>query len=236
MSVIIDKCADAEVFSFLKKLNINYYKSCSLDFLYTPVNTHPDMQIHFINDKTAVVAPSAFLYYRSVLPDCITLYKGYRDPGSTYPEDCAYNVANLGKKVIGNLIYTDNKIKEIYSQMGYDFISVKQGYTKCNLCIVDKNSVITEDEGLSKTLSENGINVLKLSYTEVELKGFKNGFIGGASGLISDNTLILLGNLDLHSEKNIIKSYLSKRGVDIICLLSTKLKDFGSILYVNDDI
>ena len=59
MPIIIDKSADNEIITALEQLNIEYYKSCSLDFLYSPVNTHPDMQIHFIDPQTAVAAPSA---------------------------------------------------------------------------------------------------------------------------------------------------------------------------------
>lgn len=236
MSVIIDKYADTEVFSALKELNIRFYKSCNLDFLYSPVNTHPDMQIHFINSTCAVAAPSAYEHYRSILPRSVTLHKGNADPGRTYPWDCAYNVANLAKKVIGNLLYTDSKIKELYAKLDYEFINVKQGYTKCNLCIIDKNSVITEDAGLAKTLQKYDIEVLKLSSYETKLKGFKNGFIGGASGCISPGKIAFLGNLSYYTDKIIIEKFIKQRGVDIIYLSSTEPEDFGSVLYIDDSL
>lgn len=235
MSVIVDKCADNEVFSTLKKLNVNYFTSCSLDFLYTPVNTHPDMQIHFIDKKTAVVAPSAYPHYKNILPGSITLIKGNCDPGSTYPHDCAYNVAKLGKKIIGNLSYTDTKIKDLYSQKGYEFIDVKQGYTKCNLCIIDENSVITEDVGLFKQLTRKNINVLKINAGFVELKDFNNGFIGGATGFVANKNLAFCGNLNEHPDRVKIENFINSKQVDITYLSSTNLKDFGSILYFDDN-
>lgn len=233
MAVIIDKCVDSESLATLKRLNIRYYKTHSLGFLYKPVNTHPDMQIHFVDDNTAVVAPSVYEYYAKTLPSNITIYKGEKDPGRTYPEDCAYNVAKLGKRMIGNLFYVDSVIKYLYTARGFEFINVKQGYTKCNLCIVDNNSVITEDEGLFKNLSNQGINVLKIPHGEVELKFFDNGFIGGATGKISPNKIAFYGDVSKTPYFEQIEGFLSSRDVEMISLSQNTLNDFGSILYFN---
>jgi len=234
VSVIIDCKADNEILSKLNNLGIAVFKSVSLDFLYSPVNTHPDMQIHFVDKTTAVVAPSAYYYYKTVLPGNINLIKGASDPGSTYPGDCAYNVARLGNKIIGNLSYLDTKIIEIYKEQGKAFVNAKQGYTKCNLCIVDENSVITEDEGLSLKLKSLGVEVLKISAGGVVLKNFPYGFIGGSSGLLNDKKLLFCGDLNLHPDSEDIKKFVNQRKVDIICLSSTKLSDIGSILYFDD--
>ena len=234
MGVIVDCQATDEVFLTLEKLNIRYYKSCSLDFLYYPVNTHPDMQIHFIFDDLAVVAPSAYTYYKNILPSNITLIKGNKDPQNTYPGDCAYNVAKLGNKIIGNHKYTDSKIKEIYKNLEYKFINVKQGYTKCNMCIVDENSIITEDVGLFKALIPYGIDALLLNTHSIRLNSFDYGFIGGATGFVKPGCLGFLGNLSFHPEEKHIKDFLEERKVDIISLSSTNAIDFGGLLYLND--
>ena len=234
MGVIVDRFSNEEVFSFLDKHSIKYIKSFDMDGLYQPVNTHPDMQIHFFDEVTAVSAPKAYSYYKDRLPKSITLLKGDKDPDCTYPGDCAYNVAKVGKKVIGKLSCVDAVIKEIYSQKGYDFITVNQGYTKCNLLIVDENSVITEDVGLSNNLRKCGIDVLTLKTLSVKLKNFNNGFIGGASGFISKDTILFTGNIKLHPEYQLIKSFIKERKVNIISLSSTALEDFGSVLYFKD--
>ena len=234
MPVIVDRCMDESLLKTLKKNNIKYYKTSSLDYLYKPVNTHPDMQIHFVDDLTAVAAPDVFDYYRNILPHDITVLKGSKNPGSTYPEDTAYNVAKVGKKVIGRIATVDDRIKEIYAERGCEFVDVKQGYAKCNLCIVDENSVITEDEGLFEKLSKKAIDVLKIQAGEVLLPGFKNGFLGGASGFISKNKLAFCGNLKMHPQYNEFFSFLKDRNIDIIQLSSTKLCDYGSILNFGD--
>lgn len=234
MAVIIDKNIDVEIIDKLKSLNIKYYKSTNLDFMYEPVNTHPDMQIHFINDTTAVVAPSAYNHYKNVLPSEVSLIKGYSDPDGAYPGDCAYNIAKLGKRIIGNLSYVDKTIKSIYSDLNYKFIDVRQGYTKCNLCIVDSNSVITEDDGLYKTLSDFGIEVLKIPVGKIKLKFFKHGFIGGSSGFIMKDTLGFCGKITEHEYFSHIEKFINKHNIDIIQLSQTELSDYGSILYFQE--
>lgn len=234
MAVIVDRCADSKFFETLDKCKIKYYKSYNLNFLYKPVNTHPDMQIHFITENIAVVAPTAYEYYRDILPKGIALYKGAKDPDGTYPGDCAYNVAKIGKKIIGNLKYTDSVIKKIYTELGFEFINVKQGYTKCNLCIVDDNSAITEDEGLYKILTAYGIDVLKIPSGEVEMLCFDNGFIGGASGFIDNKRIAFYGNILKCTYFKQLEKFITERKVDIICLSKTILKDFGSILFFGE--
>ncbi len=231
MGVIIDKCANNEIFATLNKLNIPYCKSTDLDFLYTPVNTHPDMQIHFVDSNCAIAAPSAYEHYKKALPDNIDILKGTSDPDCTYPGDCAYNVAKMGRRIIGNLNYLDTKIMDYYLSHNYEFINVNQGYTKCNLCVIDENSAITEDEGLYRILSGYNINVLKIPVGTVSLSGFDNGFIGGASGFISKNTLAFCGKINNSLVYNNILNFVNSKNIDIIFLSSTNLQDYGSILY-----
>ncbi len=234
MAVIVDKHANSKIFEALANLNVTCFKSMSLDFLYKPVNTHPDMQIHFIDNYTAVCTPSVYNHYNNIFPDHINLIKGEADPGGTYPQDCAYNVVRLGKKIIGNLKYTDNKIKNLYSERGFEFINVNQGYTKCNLCVVDSNSVITEDDGLTKVLLSHGIDVLKIQVGQVELSGFKNGFIGGASGFISENCIAFCGAINQVDEYEKIKNFIEEKGLELVSLSDISLSDYGSLLFVND--
>lgn len=230
MGVIIDRNAGAEIFKKLDELKIEYCKSYNMTDLYFPVNTHPDMQIHFINETHAVAAPCVYRYYKEMLPGSVILEKGVCDPKGTYPHDCAYNVVRLGDRVIGNFKYVDERIKQIYSEMGAKFINVKQGYAKCNLCVIDESSAITEDVGLFNTLKGYGIDLLLLKTNEVSLNGFPYGFIGGASGKIDSKTIAFFGDVKKHTEFNEIESFISKKKVNIIYLSQTKIWDYGSII------
>lgn len=230
MNVIVDQRAEEAVFSALEGLGFNVIKSFDFAYIYEPVNTHPDLQIHFTDDKTAVVAPKAFNYYRKQIPREITLIKGDKDPGAAYPEDCAYNAARIGNNVFGNLKFIDREIIRIYESMNMNFINVKQGYTKCGTCIVGDNAAITEDEGIFKALTENGVDALKINVGEVVLNGFEYGFIGGATGL-SGRNLIFCGDVSAHSDHTAIKNFLDDHKVDIINLLQTKFYDYGSLIF-----
>ena len=234
MAVIIDKNSPANIIEKIESLGVKCYFSTSIENLYFPVNTHPDMQIHFVSDSVAIAAPCVFEYYKKTLPTHIKLIKGSTDVEGTYPFDVAYNVASLGKRIIGNLSYTDAVLKNFYEDLKYEFLDVKQGYTKCNLCIVDENSVITEDDGLSKTLISKGFDVLKIPAGEISLPGFPYGFIGGASGFIMPNVLGFCGNIDSLSYADSIKSFLKEKGIEFVSLSRDNLIDLGSIVYFKD--
>ena len=231
MSVIIDMTASVEILNSLKQNGVRYYLSCKHPKLPEPVSTHPDMQIHFIDNKTAVVAPEVFDYYNELIGDDVEVIKGNTELSGTYPLDCAYNVTRLGKFIIGNLSYMDTKIKQMYQDRGFEFIHINQGYSKCTVCVVDDNSVITEDEGVCRAITPHNISVFKINSGTVELDGFDYGFIGGASGFISEKVLAFCGNPSTESYFESMEEYIKSKSVDIIYLSSTKLKDYGSILY-----
>lgn len=234
MSVIIDKYTDKDIINGLKGLGIKYYMSTELEFLYKPVCTHPDMQIHFVDRQTAIAAPSAYNYYKDVLPDGIILHRGYNDPGDKYPRDCAYNVARIGKRVVGNLKYVDPYIIEYYQKRNYYLINTKQGYTKCNLCIVDENSAITEDNGLYDTLRKSGIDVLYVPVGDIKMPPFEYGFIGGASGKIDEKKLCFCGDILALSYCDSVVDFVNKRNIEIISLSKNILRDYGSILWFEE--
>lgn len=229
-SVIVDRCADENVFFALEALGFNVIKSFDIDYIYKPVNTHPDLQIFFADSKTAITAPAAFEYYKSRLPKDISLISGAENPGAKYPEDCAYNAARIGKSLVGNLKFIDREIIGVYAKKNFDFIDVKQGYTKCNLCIISENAAITEDEGLFCALTARGADVLKIDRGEVALDGFDYGFIGGASGA-TEKAVVFSGDISQHSQYNRIKNFSDKHKVNIISLLQTKLHDYGSLIF-----
>lgn len=231
MSIIIDKNADFAIFDELCKRRIKYYKSFDMKMLYHPVNTHPDMQIHFASEKIAFVAPAAYKYYCDILPAGIKLISGENDPQKVYPGDCAYNIATIGKNAVGNFEFADKKIVEYYYQNNYNFINTKQGYTKCNLCVTGENSAVTEDENLFKVLTAAGINVLKLKAGEISLAGFDYGFIGGASGFIKKNKLAFFGDFSKCSYYNELKNFLKSQNVEFVTLSKIPPTDYGSILY-----
>ena len=90
MPFIIDRNMRRSCTQYLRKIDSEIYFSQNYDKIYSPVNTHPDIQIHFVDSRTAFVPPELFDYYKSILPSFIDLRKGAQYLGGTYPSNVAY--------------------------------------------------------------------------------------------------------------------------------------------------
>ncbi|MEG2381443.1 MAG: hypothetical protein RSB38_07100, partial [Oscillospiraceae bacterium] len=88
-AIIVDKNLDNAIFSTLLSNNYSIIKSFDMDILYKPVNTHPDMQIHFVADDYAICEPNCYEYYKKELPSHIKLKAGNKISKGTYPYDIA---------------------------------------------------------------------------------------------------------------------------------------------------
>lgn len=225
---LVDYRIESESIDELTRLGVKVYKTTPINSLYTEVDGHADMQIHFI-DKKAVCAPEAYDYYKSLdLPD-IKLICGSRALYNKYPDDIAYNVCSFGKYVICRPLCTAIEILTEYHYLKKEILNTRQGYAKCNICIVSDNCVITSDNGLYKLMTQHGIETLKIRKGFIDLYNME-GFIGGASGLIDNKTLCFNGNIKTHPDAENIKSFCKNAGVDVISLNNGNLKDIGSIL------
>lgn len=205
--------------------------SANISSLPHPLATHPDLQIHILDEKTAVCAPECFSYYRAYLPKSIYLVKGESELTGTYPGDCAYNVARTGRVVFCNTKYTDPLILKFYRDRGVQIIHVNQGYTRCNICPVTNELILTEDEGIHNTIMGNkgSVTSILLPKGEVELTGYPYGFIGGSCGH-DGKTIYWYGNPKCTSFYDEIYELLQKYRLNSISLGEGSLCDFGSII------
>ena len=226
--VIVSCDCTNTIISRLKEFNINVIKTLKNPDLPEGLSTHADLQICFI-ENYAITAPFAYEYYKDLLPD-YNVVKGNNKVQGAYPNDISYNILTSKKRLIHNLKYTDKKILQVCSDIDYSIYNVNQGYTKCTVCMVNENAVITEDEGVKNTLKESGFDVLLIDSGDVVLKGYKNGFLGGASGLIDKDTLCFFGDITKHSNYAEIHDFAEKYGVSLISLSNETLVDYGSII------
>lgn len=146
-----------------------------------------------------------------------------------YPYDVFLNTCILNDMIIGSYA-----VKDLWSNDNRKFISVKQGYTKCSVCVVDEHSLITDDLSIADACKSNDIDVLLVSKGSVKLSGFDYGFIGGCCGKISRDTIAFFGDIRTHSDYSKIKSFLSYRGVYDYSLCSGDLIDVGSIIPITE--
>ncbi len=224
MNFILDCNANREIKNNLSKIG-NVFLSTVVDIADKSVSTHPDMQIHFVSDSIAFCEPTVFDYYKEVLPEHIVQKKGIFKIGRTYPENCAYNIARVGRFVLCNTKYAEKGILDYYNTHNFKIINIKQGYAKCNICPISNEKFITEDMGIHKTtLNVSGLTAIPIRVGEVCLSGFDYGFIGGASG-ISEDSVLFTGPVS----ENII-DIIKGTGRHIVSLSSDKLFDLGSII------
>lgn len=228
--VIVSCDCSNNIISNLEKFNIEVIKTLKNPHLPEGLSTHADLQICFI-ENFAVTAPFAYDYYKEKLPE-FTVVMGLTNVQGAYPNDVSYNVLTTNKKLFHNLKFTDNKILELCRDAEFSIHQINQGYTKCTVCLVAENAVITEDIGVAVALKKYGFDVLLIKSGDVILNGYKNGFLGGASGLINNNKLCFLGDITKHINYEEIYKFAEKYGVGLISLTNEILVDYGSILPV----
>ncbi len=206
-------------------------RPCKLNILPEGLQYHADLGICIVSEKKAVCPPDSYDYYKEKLsPYSFEIIKGENSLDCHYPGDSAYNVCIVGKKCFLNKNVCDSTLLDILTSEGYEIINVKQGYTKCSICPVDENSIITADISIAKAAKSCGMDVLLISNNGIELSGYDNGFFGGCTGLYDKSTLLINGELKYLPEHNSIKEFLSTKGISVRELKKGPLTDIGSIL------
>ncbi len=202
---------------------------CETESVYKSIAAHPDIYLCII-DNTVIISKEQLPHIKSKLKKYnINYITGTKALKQKYPDTIHYNALEIGCFFVHQLKHTDQMIMEKVKQNQSSCINVKQGYTKCNICVVNDNSIITSDEGIAKELKKNGIDVLLIEAGYVKLDGFEYGFIGGASGKIGD-TILFNGNLSDHPDAQKIRSFIEKKGFYCEDIPEYPLTDIGSII------
>lgn len=148
-----------------------------------------------------------------------------------YPADAQLNVCIMGKHVICNPKTAAARIVEHLTKLGdRTCIPVRQGYSRCAVCTVDADSIITADRGIATSAEENGLHVLLIRPGYIRLDGFLYGFIGGASFKLAHDKLAFTGNLDAHPDREKILGFLAERGIQAVFLTREPAFDIGSAI------
>jgi len=231
---IIDGRADNKTVNNLENLNIKVIRTLKCNDVQESISYHPDIVIHPINHNTLIIAPNVYDYYEEKLWGMgINILKGETVLQCKYPGDIAYNVGRLKDIAIHNFKYTDEKLKFYLKKEDIAFVNVNQGYSKCSLLVVDDISGITADLAIYNKLSELGYNMLLIQPGYINLENEKYGFIGGASGNYSMDTIILSGSLDNHPDNLKIKSFINDKNKKIIYISNETITDIGTIITLN---
>lgn len=201
--------------NYLEHLGHNLVLIKDTGLVYPEVATHADIYMCKLG-----VEPESPIFQGGT-DDILCL--GYK-----YPENVKYNAACVGDFFIHNLHYTSPMLLEKIKQLGFTTIHVKQGYTKCNLVVINHHAAITSDEGIYKHM-KNHIEVLLIEPGHVKLGKFPYGFLGGASGRVG-NEIIFNGNLKDHPDYKKISDFITAQNLRIKYFEEYPLEDIGSII------
>lgn len=230
-TVLVDYRIHESAEKTLESEGIEIIKTTACHELYDAISGHPDIVVHPVGNNKFVVAPNVFEYYKPIFSKKgFALTKGDTWLYRNYPANIAYNVLRVGSLAFHHTKYTDKAIKDEFEKNNINLIHVNQGYTKCSTCVVNENTIITSDQKLAKTAERYGIESLMIKPDGIVLSGLNHGLIGGASGLLSRNTLAFTGSLDNIEENYKIYDFLSRKGIEVKILSTKQIFDIGSII------
>ena len=220
-------------------------KSLGIDALFMPDNPyvdvrlsgHADLSILHLGGSRLLLAPylKGSSFSRRLEDRGFDIRFAGIEQSSLYPGDAQMNVCILGDKVIYNpKTGSDAIVKDLTIGNGAIQVSSRQGYSRCSVCVVNDNAIITADEGICRSAKAHGIDVLKIRPGYIDLPGFDYGFIGGASFKLSDTKLAFTGGLDKHPDAERIIEFASLHNVDIVYITDNPAFDIGGAVPITE--
>lgn len=197
-------------------------------YLDTPVSRHADILGNYVGKSTFLADKHQIELCRFIEDNNgkSVIIENIKSP---YPNDCLLNFADIGDYIICNKSILTDEIVELLSKK--TIINVKQGYSKCSVCICGYNTIVTDDISVyNAVLQYDNINSLLIEKGSIHINKYDYGFIGGCCGLINKNVLLFNGDLSLHSDFDKIKKFLYDNNVNYIDIKGKPLTDIGSII------
>ena len=222
--IIVSNCASKNFFELLEKENIDYIKSLNNEKFNKNYNDHPDLSILKI-DEDIYIESSVYNYY----VDNLSGFNFKKVDVSNFKNgEMVLNIAKNKKYFFHNEKFTS---KEIFEKLKTNrkYIKINQGYSNCSM-ICFENHIITSDKGVYKTLRLENINVELVTTEAIILNGYKNGFIGGTCGFVSDDILLFYGDVTKYRDYDIIKRVADEENVKILYPKDETFVDLGGII------
>lgn len=228
--VISDKYSD--FISAIENLGHNVIHSDTIEGFLLPEQKHSDMQILPINNEIFILNECTIL--KEKLKNK-SLHLCSKNAGKSYPQNILLNFLYLNNTLYGKMSAIDDSLLDYCKINNIKTVNVNQGYSRCSVLVVSDKAVITSDVSLKKSLEKNGVDTLLISSGSIILDGFDYGFIGGASGIIDNDTVVFFGNVKNHPDYNDIKDFCLKykKNIKIICE-HLPLTDIGGIVEIGE--
>ena len=199
-------------------------------YLDEEINSHADINFFNCNNGNIVLSDAVKGEIEPFLTDLrLVECKGIKSP---YPNDVALNCALIGKYLLCNTKYAAEEIKAFCKSNSIELLHTNQGYSKCSVCVLNENAVITECSAIASLLKNCQIDVLKIEKGYVALSEKHHGFIGGAGVMISENQMYFSGDISSHPNYAEISAFLDKYNIKPIFNKNRKLRDFGGFIKI----
>lgn len=228
---VVLAAVSAEAGESIKKLNsldIETIEIPANPLLPKPVNSHADLQLlHFAPNIMFAQNEHLFL---GEMAEKIKVRRIMSNAGNKYPEDVKLNCAVIGDKIICNKKTIAPEILDAAEKLGLTIINVNQGYSKCSICVVNENAIITDDESIFAAAGNFLNDALFVSKGSIRLDGYNYGFIGGCCGKIDKDIIAFNGAIESHKDYKKIIDFLNRNSVKLIELNNERLNDIGGIL------
>jgi len=203
------------------------------NMVYKSISGHPDIFL-CAGQEAVVIAPGIPEEIKNALSQHgIPVIRGSADPGKTYPASARYNAVITPEYIIHNLKITDPVITVTFK--GRKQLNVNQGYTRCNLLVLDNVHYITSDLGIEKVLVKEGKTVFYVDPVPVRLHGQKHGFFPGCCGIL-DSEVLIAGNLKFHPQGEEISAFIHSAGYSVQELYDGPLTDVGGIIFFTSNL
>lgn len=219
---------DKSILEFFKRNGIEVFKSEANPFIDSSVGAHCDMATIYLGDGKVLIDKNQNELKELLAKISCDIIETDTAVAGEYPDDIRLNFAIAGEHIIGNFPFADSKLLGLTAD--FNKIHVKQGYSKCSSLIVSDKALITDDSSIYHKASENGFDCLLVSKGDVYLCGHEYGFIGGASGKLSKDTVVFFGDIKKHRDFEKINSFLLKHNCTHICTDNLQLRDIGGII------
>ena len=201
-------------------------------FVDTRISSHADLSVLHLCDDLMLLSKhlegSCLVGLLEELGFKCTFSKA--EIGEAYHFDCPLNAYISENFAVYNPDTVASEAKEFIENSGKMSIFCKQGYSKCMICPVDSNSIITSDPSIEYACKQQGIDVLKIRAGFVDLMGYNYGFLGGSCFKISSDCIAFTGKLDLHPDRELIFNFIKNKGMECIFLSDLNVFDVGSII------
>lgn len=212
----------------LKELGCQIITFNGTSELEAEINQHADINVFNCGNGDLIVNSDIIGEIEPFLADFSLIpCKGIKSP---YPDDIKLNCALIGKYLLCNTKYVADEIRSFCEQNDIRFLHTNQGYSKCSVCVLNDNAVITENDTIASLLKNYQIDVLLIKGGYVCLSDKHHGFIGGASGMINESTVYFSGDISAHPDYDSIIKFLDKYNIKPVFNKSRKLSDFGGFI------